>query len=113
MNNAKLTIENINLEVEERVDIRPALRSRQEELALIIEAIENIKASSYWKVLEDKVFKGVHDSLLTRLKSEKEPIDIYRLQGQLMWAEKYLDLDKFMGIYKLELQNIRSKINQS
>ncbi len=113
MNNSKIYIDNVSLELDENEDLSPALRGQETNLTDIIEAIENIKSSSYWKVLEKKIFKGVLDSLQKKLKTESEPVNIYRLQGQIMWAEKYTDLDKLIDIYKLELQQVKKQLTKN
>lgn len=110
MNNAKLTIENVNLEDEKPLDITASLRKREQDIVEVIEALEHIKSSNYWKVLENKVFKGIYHSLLARVVREEKSTEIYRLQGQITWAEKYLDLDKLIAQYRQELSGIRQKI---
>ena len=55
MNNAKL-IENTLLQ-EEPADVKPMLRARQEKIARIIEAIDSLAQSDYWKLLENEVFR--------------------------------------------------------
>lgn len=110
MNNS-LVVETMSLEVEAPLNNAPQLRARSVELASIIEAIENVSASSYWKLLQDKVFNGVMESLQNRIRSEKNPTEIYRLQGQIGWAEKYSDLSKLSQAYRKELSNVKNKLN--
>lgn len=111
MNNSKIAIDSISLTDEEELDTTPALRQRETELAQIIEALEHINGSNYWKLLQDKIFQGILDSLQSRLAREKEPIEMYRLQGQIKWAEKYPDLLKLADGYRNELINIRKKLH--
>lgn len=110
MNNS-LVIETLSIDMDSEPDTTPLLHKKEEELTSILEAVEHIKASSYWLLLQDKVFNGVVDSLQNRLRSEKNPTEIYRLQGQIVWAEKYTDLDKLAQAYRNELSNIRNKLN--
>jgi hypothetical protein len=110
MNNS-LVIETMTLETESVIDFKPHLRSRETELINIIEAIDSVSASSHWKLLQEKVFNGVMDSLQSRIRSEKNPTEIYRLQGQIGWAEKYSDLSKLSQAYRKELSNVRNKLN--
>jgi len=105
MNNSLL-----QLEVEETVDIKPQLRVRERELLEIIEAIHKVASSDYWKLLKIKVFDGVMASLHNRLIAEKNPTEMYRLQGQIVWAEKYSDLDKMTQAYDNELKSVRKKL---
>jgi|SRR3990167_1243333 len=113
MNNSKIAIDNISLDMEETLDIKPMLRQKETELTEIIEAIEHISGSDYWKILQNKVLNGVLENLQHRLRSEKNPTEIYRLQGQIVWAEKYTDLDKMTQAYRQELSNVRSKLNEN
>ncbi len=111
MNNSQIAMENISLELENNVDIKPTLRAKEQDLVEIIEAIEKVSSSSYWKTLKLKVLDGVLSSLQTRIKNEKNPTEIYRLQGQIIWAEKYCDLEKLAQAYQNELLNLRTKLN--
>lgn len=106
MNNSLL-----QLEVEQEVDIKPQLRARERELLEIIEAIRRVAGSDYWQLLKVKVFDGVVHSLHNRLIAEKNPTEMYRLQGQIVWAEKYSDLEKMTQAYENELKSLRNKLN--
>uniref|UniRef100_A0A6M3Y876 Uncharacterized protein n=1 Tax=viral metagenome TaxID=1070528 RepID=A0A6M3Y876_9ZZZZ len=109
MNNSKIIEGNI-LKEEPAVDLKPMLRQRQEETVSIIEALQAVKGSEYWKVLQDKVFQGSLEVLERRIRTEKEPQELYRLQGQLGWAEKFTNLDKLVELYRKELDNIKNQI---
>lgn len=111
MNNSKIAIDNVSLELDEPMDTGPLLRQRETELIAIIEALENIQASDYWKLLKDKLFDGVVESLRRRLLKEKDSAEIFRLQGQVVWAEKYSDLSKLTTAFRNELANVKSKLN--
>lgn len=108
MNNSKM-IENVSLEIDMPIDLKPMMRQRETELVEIIEALEHISGSQYWKVLE-KMFNKDFESLQNRLRNEKNPTEIYRLQGKLAETEKF-NLGKELQAYRLELQNIRNKLN--
>lgn len=115
MNNSKLAIDDLLLE-EKVLDTTPILRQRQTEVIKIIEALQSILNSEQWQVLKELVFNGLVDTLEKRLVSEtiKKPLDvdeIHRLNGQLIWAKRYADLNKLMEVYRLELTNLRSKLN--
>ena len=105
MNNSLL-----QLEPEVQVDISPQLRQRERELLEIIEAIRRVSSSEYWQLLKVKVFDGIVDSLHKRLIAEKNPTEMYRLQGQIVWAEKYSDLEKMTQAYENELKSVRAKL---
>ena len=111
MNNS--VIEQYSLTEEVVVDIKPQLRKREQELTEIIESIHKVAASNYWKLLEQKVFGGIVTGLHNRLIAEKNPTEIYRLQGQIVWAEKYSDFTKLAQVYENELLNIRKKLDAS
>lgn len=103
-----------NLEVffeEVQVDYTPNLRQREQEIIAIVESLRAVKSSQHWRNLQEKVFNGVLESLQSRIRSEKNPTEIYRLQGQIVWAEKYTDLNKLCQAYEVELQNIRKQLN--
>jgi len=61
------------------------------------------------------VFDGIVPNLERQLMNEtsKKEIDIaevYRLQGQLMWAHKYADLKKFADGKRQQLENIKNQL---
>lgn len=108
MNNAMISRDKLG-EIE--IDVKPMLRARETEIQRILEALENIKGSNYWKVLEEDIFSKELANLYHKIKVEKDPPEIYRLQGKLEWVEKYADFDKVISNYRLELQGIRKKLN--
>ena len=115
MNNSKL-IETLN--DEEVLDLKPMLRQKETELVEIIQALNNLASSPDWKVLQEKIFDGVVETLKRQrdVEVEKKPLNgpiIHSLNGQLAWAKKYSNLAHLADIYKLELSNIRSKLNAS
>lgn len=99
-------------ENKENVAIDPYLRTRQSELVAIIEAIDAVKGSKYWKVLQKNIFDGVLQSLQHRIRNEKDTKELFRLQGQLGWAEKYCDLDKLAKVYRNELEKVTHQLKQ-
>lgn len=110
MNNAKIALDNILVD-EPHIDTTPELRARMEKIVEVIEALDQISHSSYWTVLKQQVFDGVTDELKRRISTAKDNIELYRLQGQIAWAEKYSDLHKLSDLYRRELAIIKSKIN--
>lgn len=117
MNNSKLEIDFTTLETEEeKADIKPLLRQRETELATVVDAITRVSATDDWMLLQDRVFNGVVEGLKKQRDAEveKKPLNgpmIHSLNGQLAWAKKFTDLTKLADIYKLELSNIRKKLN--
>ena len=108
MNNSKIAIH--SLELEEKIDLTPAWAQKEAEMTEIVDALEHISGSNYWKMLVQKLFSKDFQSLQKQLRNEKNPTEIYRLQGRLHQAEK-LDLNKELQVRKLELKNLRSKID--
>ena len=89
MNNSKL-VEN-SLTEEPQADIKPMLRSRQEEIAKVIEAIDSISHSNHWKFLEVKVFQASLNSSVNQLCVEKDDRKVAVLQGKIEVLSKYAD----------------------
>lgn len=108
MNNAFVLNEN-TLKVEEK-DSSPLLRKRAEELGDIIEALQNIASSPSWKVLQKYEFDDTLNSLLVELGNETDTVKIYRLQGEIKRAKKYV-LEKLLTERLAELQRIKVNLN--
>ena len=108
MNNAKLT-ENI-LEEEQEVDKTPFLLERQKELIAIIEAVDSVNQSNYYKFLEGKVFQTSLSLLVNQLCNEKDNQKRDWLQGAIAILSKYSDFKKFSEAYRLELQQVRKQL---
>lgn len=109
MNNSKIVFDSIG--EEKTIDRTPYLRMRSEELANIIHAIDQISASEYWKILKEHVFDGVLESLYRKLANETNENEMFRIQGQIVWADKYSDIKKIATVYRNELQNIQKQLN--
>ena len=110
MNNSKIAIDSFTLREEPEVDTLPMLREQATELAEIIEALDNVTSSNYWKLLQNKVWGGILSNLQSRMNKEKDPTEIYRYQGQIIWAEKYTDIEKLTDVYRKKLVNLKNKI---
>ncbi len=108
MNNSQI-LDNV---LEEKVEVSnvPLLRKRQEELTGIIEAIDSISQSNYYKLLEKKVFKGLLDSLVNQLCTEKDSQKVAELQGSISILSKYSDFKKFSETYRLELKRTKANL---
>lgn len=109
MNNSRIAIEQ---DVESKETM---LVQRQGELTRIVEAIRRIADSEDWKVLKELVFDGVLKTLERQLKDEAQKAtvvtaELYRLQGQLVWARKYADLDKLAEFFKMQIESIKNNI---
>lgn len=91
------------------------LEIRHVELVKILKAFEALELSQEWETLKEMVFNKAKTSLEKQLVLEaKKPVldepKIYRLQGELSWAEKYCDISKFIESNKRLLEEVNKKI---
>lgn len=91
---------------------KEVLAEREGTLLTIIEAIQQVKKTKGWAVLGDMVFDSLAENLEKELQKEAkkqtpDTLVLNRLAGQLLWAEKYADLDKLETAYRNELTNLR------
>lgn len=113
MNNSKIALDTgLDLELEEKRDVKPALREQENKLVDIIEAIEHVTNSNYWRVLQEREFLPDLEALKTHLAEERDEVKIYRLQGQIEKARKF-DLSKLLLVKRNELLSIRKKLNDA
>lgn len=115
MNNARLAMESI-LE-EETVDLS-WFREREVKLIKTIEALQVITKSQEWsslKTLEfDSLKQGLERQILVEAKLPNPDTNkLSRLAGELKWAERYVDVDKWIRDLRSELQNIKLKLHGS
>ncbi len=110
MNNSYIASESVKLEIEETVDLQPQFRKQVNELTDIIEALEKVNQSSYWKVLQNTIFLDEVETLKNQLAKEDNTTSIYRLQGKIIQAQKY-DLDKLITEKRNQLINLKNKIH--
>ena len=103
MNNAFINQEIIS------EDSSVLLRERVEILTEVIEALQSIASSNYWRVLQQNVFNVDLDKAKSRLANEKDTTEIFRLQGEIRWGEKF-DLEKLTKKYRDELTAIRKQL---
>lgn len=109
MNNAFILKEDV-LKEDSKNDPSPLLHQRAEQLTEMIEALENIGSSSYWKVLKKFVFDVDLAKARRSLAKEKDTTEMFRLQGEIRWGEK-LSIENLLVKYRNELVTIKSKIN--
>ncbi len=106
MNNARIVMEEIS---EAKENSAPYFRERAEQLTEIIEALQNIAGSSYWKVLRQYIFDVDLEKAKRLLAKEKDTTEIFRLQGEIRWGEKFL-LENLITKYRNELEIIKTKL---
>ena len=104
--------------LEEKEDSRLSfLQERQGELARLVEAINKVEANEDWRKLKELLLDGLVEKLERQLKDEasKEEVSlpkVYRLQGQIDWAKKYVNLKKMSDEKRLEMENLKKQINE-
>lgn len=96
-------------DVNEEISATPILRQKAERLTEIVEALQHIATSSYWKVLRQNVFDVDLDKAKRRLALEKDTTEIFRLQGEIRWGDKF-SLEKLLQTKQDELTAIRKKL---
>ena len=103
MNNSRAT-----LDEEPVIDRAPELRQMATELATMIDAVDHIRASNYWKIIQRR-FGEELTKLINQLESENDPIKLYRLQGQIRQARR-LDLDRTAASYRKQLDDVQTQL---
>lgn len=118
MNNSKL-IEQVNIDTllptinyinEDPTDKVTKLRVQAQEITELMDAINHIKASSYWKVIKAYLEKDLQ-KLINQLEKSNDTTAMFRLQGEITRTRK-LDLDKILEDKKQELDGIRKMIRE-
>lgn len=104
MNNAQLLSEE-----ESQLEVTPVMRERVEQLTLIVEALQALLGSSHWTVLQKFVFDVDLHKAKRRLVSASDTTEIFRLQGEIGWGDKF-SLEKLLQKYRDELLSIRKKL---
>jgi hypothetical protein len=100
---------------EEQIDITPKVKAREQAVVKILEAVEKIRSSREWRTLKTELFDDLATKLERELRNEarKEQPDtnvLTRINGQLIWAERYADLDKLAATYRAELSSIKKQL---
>lgn len=112
MNNSKIALENLVTEEDNRLSF---LQKQKGELSILIEVINRVQANEDWQKLRRILLDGVVPGLEKELQAHSERkelnvAEIYRTQGRLEAARKYLDLEKMVTWKKKELENINNLI---
>ncbi len=90
------------------------LRDRQADLALILEAIDEVLKSKAWQTLKELVWdrevERIERLLLADAKSDEPSFKAqYRLQGELTRAKRNSDLKSYAEMLEKELKGIKEK----
>jgi hypothetical protein len=115
-NNSKFALDQFSIE-EKPNDITPMLQQKESDLINVIEALKNVSQSKDWRSLKNRIFDGVVEKLERDLLSEakKDSPDnlvLARLNGQLVWAKKYADLEKMADVFRIELSNVKKQLGK-
>lgn len=89
-----------------------------DELVKIIESFESLEKSKEWETLKEYVFSKSLASIERQLLNAaiESPIShekVYKLQGELSWAQRFNDIDRFVETYKKQLIDVKGKLNQN
>lgn len=111
MNNSTVALDNLT----EARDTQTVLQERKGVLSQVVEAISEVEQSGAWQKLKRLVLDDVVQSLerLLLYETSKKVIDtpeLYRIQGQLIWARRYADLKKLLERERQQLENIKNQL---
>lgn len=111
MDNSRITQEGVQGTAERQDE---QVEKRRGELTRIIEAIRSVAASKEWGTLRELLFDDAVRALERRIISESSATNVkldelYRLQGQLVWARKYADFDKLGEFFMKQLEGIKKQ----
>lgn len=114
MNNSKLAIESVGISLESQIQNSDSLKEKEVKLTQWIDAIQKIHATNEWRSLKevfDPLSESLHKQILAEAKKPNPDTNkLNRLSGELRWAERYADLQKLAGEFRVELTNIRLKL---
>lgn len=114
MNNSKIVLDYTDDTPEK--EMLPKLRAEESRLVRIIEAIQEVQQTKAWSTLKTEVFDNLVNVLEKDLRTEAEkpdpdPKKLNRLSGEIKWARRYSDLQKYENEKRVELQNIRINLH--
>lgn len=115
MNNSKLAIDSVLLELEEPQYNTDSFKEREQKLIRVIEALRDIQKTKAWSSLKAELFDTLPDNLHHQIiqeakKQNPDTNKLNRLAGELKWAEGFSDLKKLEDTFKVELTNVRQKL---
>jgi hypothetical protein len=85
-------------------------REEAGELVDTIEALKAVLSSAHWKVLQKFIFEVELNKSKSRLESESDTTEIFRLQGELRTGKRY-DLEHLLKRKLEKLESIKSQLN--
>lgn len=89
------------------------LRENQAELIRLLDALTKLDESKEWHVLRELVFDKSVGSIERQILNESLAKEVnlpklYKLQGELEWAKRYSDIERFADTLKKQLKNIKN-----
>jgi len=115
MNNSFLIMNYDTLSEEKQKDVLPILKEREGQIVSWLTAINELKQNNSWRILQKGIFEDLTVKIQKLIDNEakrEEPssLKLNRLTGQLIWAERYSDLNKLEEDLKVELQGLKLRI---
>lgn len=91
------------------------LREIQNNLVRLIESYVELDKNADWKVLQELVFEkslaSIERQILTEaLAKEINLNQLYKLQGEWVWAKQNTDINRVVSTLKLQLEDIKNKL---
>lgn len=118
MNNSHILPGTASLLVRDNKHIQEKVQEREASLVKQIAAIRDICESLSWSTLKTEVFDPLLTSLKRDLEEEAKKQDpnsnkLNRISGEIKWAERFSDLEKFESSLLVELQYIKTRLHEN
>lgn len=102
-------------EIEITEEAKVLMREKQAELVKVIEAFAKLENSEEWGTLKELVFNNTVTSIERQilnkaLASQIDVNELYKLQGEWVWAKQYADVSRFTENLKKQIENIKNKL---
>ena len=96
-------------------DNKVKLREIQNNLVRLIESYIALDKNADWKVLQELVFEkslaSIERQILNEaLAKEINLNELYKLQGEWVWAKQNLDTNRVVSTLKIQLEDIKNKL---
>ena len=96
-------------------DNKVKLREIQNNLVRLIESYVALDKNADWKVLQELVFEkslaSIERQILNEaLAKEINLNELYKLQGEWVWAKQNLDVNRVVSTLKIQLEDIKNKL---
>lgn len=96
--------------------IQVKVQERESEIVRILEAIQTLKQRKEWSTLKTEVFDNLHTNLTKDMMEEASKADpntnkLNRIAGEMKWAERFSNLEKWENVLRVELQGVRKRLH--